>query len=81
MFTQIENPFEELVQVSYPHYTTDSSNSNKTSSILGWIFGILLIVGSVIIFFVWKESKELEEQKKGELEKGKDGLNKKDENV
>jgi hypothetical protein len=69
MFTQIENPFEELIKVTFlpskinSSYPTkvNSNYSNESSAIWAWILGGLAIIGGIAWYFIWKEKERQSE--------------------
>lgn len=76
MFTQTENPFREIIPVSYsPSSLVEISPSSKPSNIWRFILGISILICGVFVFFVFKQKNEEAEAAKIESQKVESGLN------
>ncbi len=74
MFTQTDNPFGEIMPVSYSPVNTEYISSNKSSNIWKFILGISILIGGVLVYFLRQKNEEAEAAKI-ESQKVESGLN------
>ncbi|WP_337043893.1 hypothetical protein [Emticicia sp. 17c] len=71
MFKQMQNPFEEVIQMPNSYFTAHPNYFHypqKSSNIWSWIICIIVLIGGVFLFFIWKEKIKIEEDKQIELD-------------